>query len=162
MQYENEFNKVLPDLKKALHRLSWRLTGYIEDDEIFSRAIETVCVVMSSKRKLQKPEQFITRTFHNAVMNIQGSIIREKKRLDSYLDNFFEKTEKPESKAGSILGDLTGFGDKMTQRVFKSLKSHTGDIKAVVEELGVHEQTVFYHKRKLKEQYKNLKKVYSA
>lgn len=162
MQYEKEINKVLPELKKYLGKLSWKLTGYIEDDEIFSRAIMTVCEVVSKSQNIQKPEKYIKGIFYRAVLNIQAGVVSEKKMFSQISENIELKDKKPVNNADLIIRDLRGFGENMTQSIFRQLELQRGDVRGTAEALGVHEQTVFYHKRKLKEEYKKLKKVYSA
>ncbi len=164
MKYENTLVKVLPELKKYLSKLSWKLTGYIEDEEIFSRAIETVCTVVEKKDNIKNPEKFIKGVFWRAVQNIQGNVVKERDRMHGFTEETKKEFDNEEgmSDAGGILAELDRFAEGTTNTIWQELKRHQGDIKAVTKELDVHEQTVFYHKRKLKEEYKNLRLSYSG
>lgn len=166
MLYDDVLVKILPELKKYLSKLSWKMIGYIEDDEIFSEAIVRVCDVIEKKKdKVENPEQYIKGCFWMQVRRIQTDVVRNRyamERVSLELGAIKENLPNESVNAESIIAELNDFGDGATHTIWESLKKHSGNVGAVSMELGCHEQNVFYHKRKLKDKYKKLKKIYSA
>lgn len=164
MKYETELERLLPELKKYLGRLSWRLAGYIEDEEIFSRAIITVCEVVEKKNDIKKPEKFIKGVFWRAVQNIQGEVVRERNKKQKAVKTFKANLhlDNKTVNVNEVLNSLNETGNDVTGAVWNCLVKHNGDNAKVISELNINRQTFFYHKRKLKEKYKKLKMIYTA
>jgi len=164
MKYEKELMKVMPELKRFLGKLSWRLIGLIEDEEIFSQAIEKVCEVVQKKEELRNPEQFIKGTFWMQVRRIQTDAVRERNnriRYESEMKHYKEAKQR-RMNAEEILAELDRFAEGESNTIWESIKKHPDSIRNVMDELNVPESNVHYHKRKMREKYEKLILSYSA